>query len=87
MSTTTITAIPTGTWNVDASHSSVDFRVKHLGISTVRGSFREFEGKLDVGDDITASKAAGTIKAASIDTGERQLPRHHVRVHLHRGHR
>jgi polyisoprenoid-binding protein YceI len=76
MSTTTITAIPTGTWNVDASHSSVDFRVKHLGISTVRGSFREFEGKLDVGDDITTSKATGTIKAASIDTGEPKRDEH-----------
>jgi polyisoprenoid-binding protein YceI len=76
MSTTAITAIPTGTWNVDPSHSSVDFRVKHLGISTVRGSFREFEGKLDVGEDITNSQAAGTIKAASIDTGEPKRDEH-----------
>jgi polyisoprenoid-binding protein YceI len=76
MSTTAITAIPTGTWNVDGSHSSVDFRVKHLGISTVRGSFREFEGKLDVGEDITTSQATGTIKAASVDTGEPKRDEH-----------
>jgi polyisoprenoid-binding protein YceI len=76
MSTTTITAIPTGTWNVDPSHSSVEFRVKHLGISTVRGSFREFEGTLEIGDDITSSKVTGTIKAASIDTGEAKRDDH-----------
>lgn len=70
MSTTQITAIPTGTWNVDRSHSSVEFRVKHLGISTVRGAFREFEGYLEIGEDSTSSKAYGKIQAASIDTGE-----------------
>lgn len=76
MSSTTITAIPTGTWNVDQSHSSVDFRVKHLGISTVRGSFVEFAGALDVGEDIASSKATGTIQAASIDTGEAKRDEH-----------
>ncbi len=76
MSTTQITAIPTGTWTVDASHSSVDFRVKHLGISTVRGSFREFEGSLEIGEDITSSKVTGKIKAASIDTGEPKRDEH-----------
>jgi polyisoprenoid-binding protein YceI len=76
MSTTQITAIPTGTWTVDPSHSSIEFRVKHLGISTVRGSFREFEGKLEIGEDITSSKVTGTIKAASIDTGEAKRDDH-----------
>ncbi len=77
MSTTTqITAIPTGTWNVDPAHSAVEFRVKHLGISTVTGQFREFEGRLEVGDDIASSKAYGKIQAASIDTGEPQRDDH-----------
>lgn len=76
MSTTQITAIPTGTWNVDPSHSSVEFRVKHLGISTVRGEFREFEGRLEIGDDVASAKAYGTIRTASIDTGEPQRDDH-----------
>jgi polyisoprenoid-binding protein YceI len=76
MSTTAITAIPTGTWTVDPSHSSVEFRVKHLGISTVRGAFRDFEGTLEIGDDIATSKAAGKIKAASLDTGESKRDEH-----------
>ena len=73
---TQITAIPTGVWNVDRSHSSVEFRVKHLGISTVKGQFREFEGRLEVGDDLTSSRAFGTIQAGSIDTGEPQRDEH-----------
>jgi len=75
MSTTATTAVPTGTWNVDPSHSSVDFRVKHLGISTVRGAFREFDGKLEVAEDGT-SKITGTVKAASVDTGEPKRDEH-----------
>ena len=67
---TTTVSVPTGTWSVDATHSSVEFRVKHLGISTARGAFREFEGTLEIGDDITSAKASGKIKAASIDTNE-----------------
>ena len=74
--TTQITAIPTGVWNVDRAHSSVEFRVKHLGISTVKGQFREFEGRLEVGDDLTSSLAFGTIQATSIDTGEPQRDEH-----------
>jgi polyisoprenoid-binding protein YceI len=70
MATTQTTAIPTGTWTVDPAHSSVEFRVKHLGISTVKGNFREFEGQLEIPDDISQAKVTGTIKAASIDTGE-----------------
>jgi polyisoprenoid-binding protein YceI len=34
-----IVRIPTGVWTVDPVHSSVEFRVKHMMISTVRGRF------------------------------------------------
>ena len=46
MSATTISPerIPAGTYNVDPSHSSVGFEVKHMGIATVRGQFRTFRG-------------------------------------------
>ena len=76
MSTTAITAIPTGTWNVDPVHSSVEFRVKHLGIATVRGVFREYEGRIEVGEDTASTRAYGKIKTASIDTGEPQRDDH-----------
>jgi polyisoprenoid-binding protein YceI len=76
MSTTAITAIPTGTWNVDPVHSTVEFRVKHLGIATVKGVFREYEGHIEVGEDAASTRAWGTIKAASIDTGEPKRDEH-----------
>jgi len=66
---TAVTALPTGTWNVDASHSRVGFRVKHFGISTVHGTFGEFEGRLVIAEDGTAD-VSGTVKAASIDTAD-----------------
>lgn len=66
----TAVSAPTGTWDVDPSHSRVGFAVKHLGISTVHGQFNEFEGKLEVGEDAPSTKATGTVQVASIDTGQ-----------------
>ncbi len=68
MSTATIA--PTGTWTVDAAHSKIGFAVKHLGIATVRGEFKEFEGTLEIGENLASSRAFGKVKTASIDTGE-----------------
>ncbi|HEX4364931.1 MAG TPA: YceI family protein [Solirubrobacteraceae bacterium] len=68
MSTATIA--PAGTWTVDSKHSKVGFAVKHLGIATVRGEFTEFEGTLEIGDDLSSSRAYGTVKTASVDTSE-----------------
>ena len=64
------TLIPAGTWTVDPAHSTVGFSVKHLGIATVRGRFEEFEGTLDIGDDISAARAYGTAQVNSINTDE-----------------
>jgi polyisoprenoid-binding protein YceI len=61
------TAVPTGTWTVDPAHSKVGFGVKHMGIATVRGVFREFAGTLEIGDEVRAS---GTIQVASVDTND-----------------
>ncbi len=70
MSTSAETLVPTGTWSVDPSHSTVGFQVRHMGIATVRGSFNEFEGTLEVADDLSTAKASGTVKVASVDTAE-----------------
>ena len=42
---------------VDPSHSTVGFAVKHMGIATVRGEFTEFEGALEIGQDLASAKA------------------------------
>src|SRR5918994_7721524 len=69
-STATATLIPTGTWDVDPSHSTVGFSVKHLGIATVRGKFEQFEGTLEIGDDLSQAHAFGTIQAISVNTND-----------------
>ena len=68
MSATTLQQIPTGTYTVDPSHSSVGFEVKHMGIATVRGRFGTFEGSIDASAD--APVLAGTVDVATIDTGD-----------------
>lgn len=76
MATRTTSLIPTGTWMVDPAHSSVEFAVKHMGIANVRGKFTDFEGTLEVGEDLASSSAHGNVKAASITTGEEQRDEH-----------
>src|SRR5215208_3635798 len=46
MSTTTATQLPTGTWSIDPVHSSIGFGVKHLGVSTFRGTFKGAAGTI-----------------------------------------
>jgi polyisoprenoid-binding protein YceI len=72
MSITARTQLPTGTWHVDPAHSRVEFSVKHLGIATVRGAFKEFEGVLDLGE----GRAFGTVQTASVDTNEDRRDEH-----------
>ena len=68
-------AIATGTWNIDPSHSSVEFQVKHMGLATVKGFFGEFEGRLEVADD-GAISATGTVDAGSLNTRNAQRDEH-----------
>jgi len=68
------TPLPQGTWQVDPVHSSVEFHVKHLGIATVKGQFKTFEGALEVGAD--GARAFGTVDVASVDTREPQRDEH-----------
>ena len=76
MTTATQTSIPTGTWVTDPVHSTIGFSVKHLGIATVRGKFDEFEGRLEIGDDLSSARVSGRATTASIDTGEPQRDAH-----------
>jgi polyisoprenoid-binding protein YceI len=71
---TTESPLPAGRWQVDPVHSSVEFQVKHLGIATVKGQFRQFEGRLEVGAD--GARAYGTVEVASVDTREPQRDEH-----------
>jgi polyisoprenoid-binding protein YceI len=74
--TTTAAVVPAGTWIVDPAHSKIGFAVKHMGIATVRGEFTEFEGTLEIADDLASARAHGTVKAASVDTKHLQRDAH-----------
>ncbi len=78
MSTTTEghIQIPTGTWELDPAHTRMGFAVKHMGVSTVRGEFREFEGTVEIGEDSSSSRAYGTVQAASVTTNQAQRDEH-----------
>lgn len=67
--------IETGTYGVDPVHSQVGFEVKHLGISTFRGSFGGFSGTIWVGDE-GIEKVDGSIEIASVQVPEDQLIGH-----------
>jgi polyisoprenoid-binding protein YceI len=67
-------SIPVGTYNIDPVHSSVGFEVRHMGIATVRGAFRKFQGTIDATGD--APSLQGTVEVTSVDTGEAQRDGH-----------
>lgn len=67
--------IETGTYAIDAVHSHVGFEVKHLGISTFRGNFGAFEGKITVGEN-GIEAIEGSIDIASVNVPEEQLIGH-----------
>jgi polyisoprenoid-binding protein YceI len=57
-------------WNIDAAHSSVQFAVKHMMLTTVRGHFKEVSGTITVDEDNPErSKVEVEIGAASLDSG------------------
>jgi polyisoprenoid-binding protein YceI len=64
-------------YTIDAAHSDVVFKVKHMGISTVTGSFGEFSGSFDV-DPKNVGKTTGSlvIKTASINTNNAKRDGH-----------
>ena len=62
-------AAANSTWQIDPAHSSAQFAVKHLMISTVRGAFTSVKGSLQFDDkDVTKSTVDVTIDVNSVDT-------------------
>jgi polyisoprenoid-binding protein YceI len=66
----------TTTWNIDASHSTVGFAIRHMVFSKVRGRFSTYTGALHLEDDLARSSVEVAIDAASIDTGTAQRDTH-----------
>jgi polyisoprenoid-binding protein YceI len=75
----TETAVATGTssWQIDANHSSVEFAVKHMMFTTVRGRFKDVKGTITADEQHPdASVVEVEIAAASIDTGSADRDAH-----------
>jgi len=75
MSSTVATQLPTGTWSIDPIHSSIGFGVKHLGVSTFRGSFKQASGSLTSADGVLTG-VDGTVRVENVQTEEPQLTGH-----------
>lgn len=64
-------------WAIDPMHSAIQFKVRHMMISNVRGSFNKFEGKVTTDEKEAAnSKVEATIDVSSIDTGVEKRDEH-----------
>lgn len=65
------------TWKIDEVHSDVQFKIKHLVISTVTGSFTKFSAEAEtVGDEFEGGKIQFTADVNSITTGSEQRDGH-----------
>ncbi|CAN5122480.1 YceI family protein [soil metagenome] len=75
MTAAVTTQLGTGTWAIDSVHSSINFSVRHLMVSKVRGSFGSFSGAIAVAEDGTPSVTA-EIDVTSVNTGNEQRDAH-----------
>ncbi len=65
------------TWNIDPSHSTVGFSVKHMMISTVRGRFADFTAAITLDEANAANSSVNvSIASASVDTKFEQRDNH-----------
>lgn len=64
-------------WKIDATHASAEFKIKHLGISTVTGQIGNINGEFDINDkDITKLKIDATLDLATINTNNEKRDTH-----------
>ena len=71
-----LSTLTPGSWNVDPSHSGLNFSVKHLMVSKVRGRFRDFSGTITIAADPLQSSVVASAKVDSIDTGDENRDGH-----------
>jgi polyisoprenoid-binding protein YceI len=64
-------------WEIDQSHTTIEFSAKHLMVTTVKGRFTKFSGKIDIDEANPADSAVDvTIDATSISTGDERRDGH-----------
>jgi polyisoprenoid-binding protein YceI len=66
-----------GTWELDPAHSGIEFSVRHMMVSTVKGRFEKIKGTVDLDDkDVTKSTVEVTIDLSSVNTNEPKRDTH-----------
>ncbi len=71
------TAFGADDYKIDPNHSSANFAVKHLMVSTVKGRFTDVEGTITYdASDVTKSKVTAVIKTATVTTDQAQRDAH-----------
>jgi len=63
-------------WAIDPSHSEIQFKVKHLVITTVTGNFKEFKGSVEASDDFDGASINFEASVGSISTNSEQRDEH-----------
>jgi polyisoprenoid-binding protein YceI len=67
----------TNNWNIDQAHTGINFSIRHMVVSKVRGRFSKFTGAVRLDEaDPTLSSVEATIDASSVDTGVAQRDAH-----------
>jgi len=62
-----------GTWNADATHSSLGFAIRHMVVATFRGELRDFDATLSVSGDAVSLRGSGRV--ASVTTRQEVVAR------------
>ncbi len=68
--------LPTGTFRLDHAHTTVEFSVRHLGISKVRGRFTDFDATVVVGNELETSSVRAEVDLSTVNTGNADRDAH-----------
>jgi polyisoprenoid-binding protein YceI len=71
---TSSTGLPTGAWQLDPTHSSASFAVKHMTVATFRGRFEKFDASLTV--EQKSAELVGTVDVSSLVVKDENLQGH-----------
>jgi polyisoprenoid-binding protein YceI len=74
--TSTSLPLAPGAWALDPAHSAVNFTIRHLGVSKVRGRFADFTVDVVVGETLADTRVEAVIQVASVDTGNTDRDAH-----------
>lgn len=64
-------------WNLDSAHSSIDFSIRHMMISKVKGTFQTFEASIEADlEDLTTANIEFSVDVNSVDTRNEDRDNH-----------